>query len=99
MKNILTACFLILTLGSSTAARQGDLGVGIILGDPTGLTGKMWLSSRQAIDAALSYDFRHNNYIYLHGDFLMHTDITFLPPDLQPFSGYSYVFIKRNLPD
>ena len=27
-----------------------------------------------------------------------HENLPFLPADLQPFPGYSYVFIKRNLP-
>jgi hypothetical protein len=44
--------------------------VGIILGDPSGLTGKFWLSSKTAIDAGLAYSF--NNFALVYADYLFH---------------------------
>ncbi|MGA9365601.1 MAG: hypothetical protein WBW16_14660 [Bacteroidota bacterium] len=36
---------------------RGHVGIGVVLGEPTGITGKYWLSSRTAIDGAFGYSF------------------------------------------
>jgi hypothetical protein len=38
-------------------ADHEDIGVGVILGLPTGLSGKFWFSDRSAIDAAVGWNF------------------------------------------
>ncbi len=57
-------------------AEGSGLGLGIILGEPTGVSAKLWLSGAVAVDAAAGWAFlnRHNNYnyIHLHGDILHH---------------------------
>ena len=53
-------------------ARQG-LGVGGIVGEPTGLSLKYWLTDTSAIDAAFGIAFSDNNNSEFHADYLMHS--------------------------
>ncbi|MEO0004925.1 MAG: hypothetical protein ABIK49_02860 [candidate division WOR-3 bacterium] len=71
-------CTLALLFGfcAQAFAEGSGLGLGIILGEPTGVSAKLWLSGSVAVDAAAGWAFlnRHNhyNYIHLHGDILHH---------------------------
>lgn len=60
---------------NSRVGNKEDLGVGIALGQPTGLTGKYWLSSTSALDATLGYHFNDN--FDIHADYLLHTFSSF----------------------
>ena len=51
--------------------RAGDSGIGIILGEPSGLSGKLFLSPRHAFDAGLSFSIL-DDALYLHVDYLLH---------------------------
>lgn len=51
---------------------QDALGVGIIVGEPTGLSAKKWLSRSNAVDAGLAWSFNENARVQLHGDYLYH---------------------------
>ncbi len=52
---------------------EGTLGAGIIVGEPTGLSAKSYVTETQAFDAALSYSLRTDS-IWLHGDYLYHSE-------------------------
>lgn len=73
---LLVLCILGVTLPAN-AANPG-FGLGIIVGEPTGLSLKSWLSRDSAIDAALAWSFvdhnEHNHYevMQLHADYLLH---------------------------
>lgn len=54
-------------------AQEEGLGVGIIVGEPTGLCGKLWLSGRTAIDGAAAWSFNKNGNLHLHADYLLHS--------------------------
>ncbi|MFC1714777.1 hypothetical protein ACFL6S_14010 [Candidatus Poribacteria bacterium] len=54
-------------------AQDEGLGVGIIVGEPTGLCGKLWLSSRTAIDGAAAWSFNKSGNLHLHADYLIHS--------------------------
>jgi len=71
MKKILIATiafFMAVTAFSQTSG----LGVGVILGSPTGLSAKMWTSGSTALDAAAAWDIRNGGFLHLHADFLLH---------------------------
>lgn len=52
---------------------KGGVGVGVILGEPTGLSLKSWNGDKAAFDLGLAWSFSGNNdAIHLHGDFLWH---------------------------
>jgi len=53
------------------AEEKGVLGVGLIVGEPTGVSGKYYLGNDTAIDAALGAAFLGRG-VQVHGDFLWH---------------------------
>ncbi|HXX62800.1 MAG TPA: hypothetical protein VEO56_03300 [Bacteroidota bacterium] len=57
---------------NSSRAQDRGLGLGVIFGEPTGISGKYWLSSRNAVDGGLAWSFRRSGYLHLHGDYLWH---------------------------
>lgn len=54
----------------SSSGQSGDLGFGLIVGEPTGLTLKKWTTPNQAFDLALSYSFF--SFFELSGNYLWH---------------------------
>jgi hypothetical protein len=50
----------------------GDIGVGVLLGEPTGVSAKYWLNDRQAIDAAVAWSCGEGGSWQVHGDWLWH---------------------------
>jgi hypothetical protein len=57
---------------SALRAQDRGFGLGIILGEPTGLSAKMWLSPRNAVDAGLAWSFHRNGFLHIHADYLWH---------------------------
>jgi hypothetical protein len=53
-------------------SQSSGFGVGVILGEPTGLSGKLWVSNQSAIDMGLAYSFRSKGYFHVHADYLWH---------------------------
>lgn len=51
--------------------RQG-WGIGVIIGEPTGLSAKKWVTDTTAIDAAAAWSFVDFNSFQLHVDYLWH---------------------------
>ncbi|MGC9512282.1 MAG: hypothetical protein ACP5D8_01445 [Fidelibacterota bacterium] len=74
---------LVLIAGPVTLKAEG-LGLGIILGEPTGLSGKMWMGGNTAVDAAAAWSFGDNGALHLHADYLFHKD------DLLEFASLYY---------
>ncbi len=54
----------------SAEARPKALAGGVIFGEPTGLTGKYWLSRTDAIDGGLAYSF--SSFMLVYADYLVH---------------------------
>jgi hypothetical protein len=57
--------------GPVRAEEKGVLGVGLIVGEPTGVSGKYYLGNDTAIDAAIGAAFLGRG-AQVHGDFLWH---------------------------
>ena len=51
------------------AQKAGDVGAGVILGNPTGGTAKFWFTDSQALDAGVGFSTR----LALYGDYLWHS--------------------------
>ena len=62
------------TTQSGTVATNdhGGLGIGVILGEPTGFTLKYWLNQRNAFDVGAAWSFEDPGYFELYGDYLFH---------------------------
>lgn len=63
---------LVLVIGTVLPAAGGDVGLGIIAGEPTGLSLKTWLGDTNALDAASGWSLGENEWLYLHVDYLHH---------------------------
>jgi hypothetical protein len=58
---------------STAAFAQNELfGIGVIVGEPTGLSGKLWLTGHTAIDGAVAWSFGNQDALHLHADYLVH---------------------------
>jgi len=53
-------------------AKGGNFGLGIILGEPTGLSCKLWNSRTTALDGAIAWSFGNKNAMHIHIDHLFH---------------------------
>lgn len=54
-------------------SQDKGFGLGVILGEPTGLSGKYWLDESHAVDFGFAYSFVHpNNTLSIHADYLFH---------------------------
>lgn len=61
-------------INKPVSAQERGFGLGFILGEPTGISGKAWTSSLNAFDFALGYSFSHkNSRVHLHVDYLFHS--------------------------
>ncbi|MGB9836316.1 MAG: BAPKO_0422 family outer member beta-barrel protein [Candidatus Saccharicenans sp.] len=62
----------LLSLSVSSRAQEKKFGLGIILGEPTGVIFKYWTSRTTAFDIAGSWSFVGENSFHLHADYLYH---------------------------
>ncbi len=69
-KHLLIAMLALLSAG--VFAQDSGLGLGVIFGEPTGLSAKMWTSDRTALDAAVAWSFIGTGWLHIHTDFLVH---------------------------
>jgi len=52
--------------------RNTGFGLGLIVGAPTGISGKYWLNKVNAIDAAIAWSLGSGSDFILHGNYLWH---------------------------
>ena len=64
--------FLVGLMALSFQAYSNQLGLGISLGNPTGLNGKYWLDKKSAIDGGLAMSIGKNSDLSIHSDYLFH---------------------------
>ena len=59
-------------LSGNVTAQENNFGAGIILGEPTGLSAKLWMDSTKAFSAALAWSFVDESSLHMHLDFIEH---------------------------
>jgi len=59
-------------LMATSAFAQDKFGLGLIVGEPTGLSVKYWLDDKQAVDGAVAWSFWDDDGLSLHADYLWH---------------------------
>jgi hypothetical protein len=64
---------LVLLAGPITTYGEG-FGLGIIIGEPTGLSAKMWMGANTAIAGAAAWSFGGYGAMHLHADYLLHNN-------------------------
>ncbi|MCS7052550.1 MAG: hypothetical protein NZM09_02315 [Ignavibacterium sp.] len=66
---IISLIFILFSIGNSFPQSR-NLGVGFIVGSPTGLSAKYWTTGINAIAFGLGYSFEKNTKLHLHSDYL-----------------------------
>lgn len=67
------SCLAFLLAGALPSAGQDrGLGLGIVLGEPTGLSIKSWTGRTTAFDLAAAWSFGRDGSLHIHADYLFH---------------------------
>jgi hypothetical protein len=86
----LTAALILLYALPELHARHGT-GIGIIAGEPTGISLKSWTDENHAIDAAVALSLSSDDSFQLHADYLIHdASSTVSAPELKGSSPWYY---------
>jgi hypothetical protein len=67
---LLCTSSLALFFPSRARAVQRSVGAGFVLGEPTGLSAKIWIERNRAVDAGVAFSL--NEYFLVYGDYLFH---------------------------
>lgn len=90
-KNILFIMVLglMMIMAKPITAQDHGFGLGVILGEPTGLSAKLWTSSDNAFDFAAAWSFRNYHYNDNHNDgsLLLQADYVWHFFNLMPVSS------------
>jgi hypothetical protein len=78
----MVALFVLISASWSAQAHAepaGPFGLGLILGEPSGLTGKYWIDGASAVQAHLAFSLdehdRGRDYVIVIADYLYHIDV------------------------
>lgn len=64
----------VIMCGMHVNAQDSGFGAGLMLGSPTGISVKYWLSGDRALDGGLAWGVWHSGYVHLHADYLFHNN-------------------------
>ncbi|MDP2364021.1 MAG: hypothetical protein Q8M94_09660, partial [Ignavibacteria bacterium] len=74
MKNNLAKIILsVIIFSGFSVAQSNGFGLGMILGQPTGISAKYWTTGSTAFDFGLGYSYERHSRMQLHADYLFHT--------------------------
>jgi hypothetical protein len=68
----LLTCLLALLWASTALAQSRGFGLGIIVGEPTGISGKIWTGQKTGIDFAAAWSVEKTQSFNFHADYLIH---------------------------
>ena len=69
--------FVLLIYSGISFAQSKGFGLGILIGQPTGISAKYWTSGSTAFDFGVGYSFEKYSRMHLHVDYLFHTKSVF----------------------
>lgn len=75
--SVILAFLLVISLsipvvGQIALVDAGDMEVGILLGEPTGLSAKLWTTGNTAFDLGVAWSFGDGGNFHIHADYLFH---------------------------
>ena len=76
MKYSLQIFVVFIAISFSTAFAQKDFGIGIIAGDPTGLSAKLYTGSNNAFDFAAAWSFEGKGHMLFQADYVWHNSLS-----------------------
>jgi hypothetical protein len=71
-KGVLVLALAIMLFSGIARSQDKDFGLGIILGEPTGISAKKWLDDKSALDGAVAWSLVTPSSFHLHADYLYH---------------------------
>jgi len=89
MKKIIILLAFVLLSGTASFAQEG-IGLGVILGEPTGVSFKTFVGERTAVDAAAAWSFSGNASFQFHADYLISPFDMPKPPELKSTIAFYY---------
>ena len=73
IKKSLISIFLLIFICNFSFANEKKFGLGVILGEPTGISLKLWQEKNIAYDGAVAWSTENkNDVLHIHADVLMH---------------------------
>lgn len=91
MTVIIALAMIVALCGIANAEPRDGIGIGVIVGEPTGLSLKKWIGDDRAMDAGIGWSFSENDSLHLHADYLFHRFDLISDPEmkgkLSPFFG------------
>jgi len=73
LKKLIIALLFIFSMITISKAQDRGFGAGIIIGEPTGLSGKYWIDDSRALDFGFGSSFVHTHTaLSLHSDLIFH---------------------------
>ena len=71
---ILLVIVLLFIISNLNFAQQKGFGLGVVLGEPTGISAKFWLTPGTALDFGLGYSFTSSNSVFdFYADYVFHS--------------------------
>jgi len=70
--SIVLFLLIIFYVSFSASAQDKRIGLGIIVGEPTGVSFKYWTTNTTAFDAALAWSFIDGGAFHIHADYIFH---------------------------
>ena len=98
----ITISFLFIFLATNAfAIERKNFGLGVMAGDPTGITAKFMIDNYSGIDAALGWKTSGDSEFYISSDYLFHIyDLVKIPEKIFPlYFGGGLRFIDRDKKD
>lgn len=71
-RNFIRWAFLLILIVPVLSAREDGIGLGFMLGEPTGVTGKAWVSEHGAFDVGVGWSFDGDTSLHVHANYLWH---------------------------
>ena len=99
MKGKLIILFLLIFIATNALAlERNKFGLGVMAGDPTGLTAKYMIDTKTGIDAAIGWKTSGDSEFYISSDYLFHLyDLIKIPEGISPlYFGGGLRFIDRD---
>lgn len=70
--SILIAILVVCVAFQAHAKPRGNFGLGIIIGEPTGVDGKLFLSGSNAVEGAVAWSLSGDNNFHIQAEYLYH---------------------------
>ena len=90
---------LVLLFVSTGAFAQDRLGVGAMLGNPTGVNLKYWLGEDTAVDGGAGFSFGKHTDFNLHSDYLFHNKAALYLNEVNPLDVYFGIGARMEFSD